>query len=186
MSLLKLPHESTHNANWPRSSLGPVSTRTVEELNLLFSATLSSHFCCCLVTKLCLSLCDPMDCSLPGSSVHGLSQARILEWVAISYSRGSSALVGRFFTTELPEKPWLANDCLIIVSSPGRGRESKLWCFFLKEHESYHKRFILISSVQFSRSVVSNSLRPHESQHAMPPCPSPTPGVHSDSGPSSQ
>ena len=40
-------------------------------------------------------------------------------------------------------------------------------------------------SVQFSRSVVSNSLRPHESQHARPPCPSPTPGVHSDSRPSS-
>ena len=35
-------------------------------------------------------LCDPTDCSLPGSSVHGISQARILEWVAISFSRGSS------------------------------------------------------------------------------------------------
>ena len=41
-------------------------------------------------------------------------------------------------------------------------------------------------SVQFSRSVVSDSLRPHESQHARPPCPSPTPGVHSNSCPSSQ
>ena len=41
-------------------------------------------------------------------------------------------------------------------------------------------------SVQFSRSVVSDSLRPHESQHARPPCPSPTPGVHSKSRPSSQ
>ena len=41
-------------------------------------------------------------------------------------------------------------------------------------------------SVQFSRSVVSNSLRPHESQHARPPCPSPTPRVHSNSYPSSQ
>ena len=43
-----------------------------------------------------------------------------------------------------------------------------------------------ISSVQFSRSVVSDSLRPHESQHSRPPCPSPSPGVHSDSRPSSQ
>ena len=43
-----------------------------------------------------------------------------------------------------------------------------------------------LSSVQFSPSVVSNSLRPHESQHTRPPCPSPTPGVHSDSCPSSQ
>jgi len=42
------------------------------------------------------------------------------------------------------------------------------------------------SSVQFSRSVVSDSLRPHELQHARPPCPSPTPRVHSDSCPSSQ
>ena len=42
------------------------------------------------------------------------------------------------------------------------------------------------SSVQFSRSAVSNSLQLHESQHARPPCSSPTPGVHSDSHPSSQ
>ena len=42
------------------------------------------------------------------------------------------------------------------------------------------------SSVQFSRSVVSDSLQPHESQHTRPPCPSPTPRVHSDSCPSSQ
>ena len=43
----------------------------------------------CSVAKLCLILCNPMDCSLPGSSVHGISQARILEQVAISFSRGS-------------------------------------------------------------------------------------------------
>ena len=46
--------------------------------------------------------------------------------------------------------------------------------------------FVVISSVQFSRSVVSDYLQPHESQHARPPCPSPTLGVHSDSRPSSQ
>ena len=46
--------------------------------------------------------------------------------------------------------------------------------------------FITISSVHFSCSVVSDSLRPHESQHARPPCPSPTPRVHSVSCPSSQ
>ena len=45
---------------------------------------------------------------------------------------------------------------------------------------------IQFSSVQFRSSVVSNSLRPHESQHARPPCPSPTPGVHSHSRSSSQ
>ena len=42
------------------------------------------------VPQSCLTLCDPMDCSLPGSSVHGIFQARVLEWVAISFSRGSS------------------------------------------------------------------------------------------------
>ena len=40
---------------------------------------------CRLVTKWCLTLCNPIDCSLPGASVHGISEARILEWVAISY-----------------------------------------------------------------------------------------------------
>ena len=40
------------------------------------------------VTQLCLTLCDPMDCSLTGSSVHGIFQARILEWVAISFPKG--------------------------------------------------------------------------------------------------
>ena len=43
-----------------------------------------------LVTQLCLALCDPMDCSLPGSSVHGILQARTLEWVAIPFFRGYS------------------------------------------------------------------------------------------------
>ena len=42
------------------------------------------------VAQSCLTLCDPVDCSLPGSSVHGILHARILEWVAISFSRGSS------------------------------------------------------------------------------------------------
>ena len=43
-----------------------------------------------LVVQPCLTLCDPMDCSPPGSSVHGIFQARVLEWVAIFFSRGSS------------------------------------------------------------------------------------------------
>ena len=49
----------------------------------------------CLVTHSHLTLCSPMDCSPPSSSVHGIFQARILEWVAISYSRGSSWLRDR-------------------------------------------------------------------------------------------
>ena len=51
---------------------------------------LGRAFHCVLATQACLTLCDPMDCSPPGSSVHGILQARILEWVTISFSRGSS------------------------------------------------------------------------------------------------
>ena len=50
---------------------------------------------------------------------------------------------------------------------------------YKQTNKNFFKKGNLISSVQFSRSVVSNSLRPHELQHARPPCPSPTPGVHS-------
>ena len=51
------------------------------------------HIACELLqfsAQSCLTLCDPMDCSPPGSSVHEISQAKILEWVAFSFSRGSS------------------------------------------------------------------------------------------------
>ena len=71
----------------------------------------------CVCTQFCLTLCDLMDCSLPGSSVHEIFQARILEWVAIPLSGAlpdpgikpvsfvSPALAGRFFTTVSAEKP---------------------------------------------------------------------------------
>ena len=67
----------------------------------------------CLVTRLCPTSCNPMVYSLPGSSVHGILQGRILEWVAISFSGGSSrpreqthvsCTAGRFTTTEPPNK----------------------------------------------------------------------------------
>ena len=91
---------------------------------------------CVLVAQLCPTLCNSMDyCSPPGSSVHGILQARILEWVAIPFS-------SRLY------------HCLI--------------------------------SVQFSCSVMSDSLRPLGLQHARLPCPSPTPGAYSNSRPSSQ
>ena len=52
---------------------------------------LYTHTCKCAKSlQLCPTLCDPMDCSLPGSSVHGILQARILEWVAVPSSRGPS------------------------------------------------------------------------------------------------
>ena len=67
---------------------------------------------CAKSLQLCLTLSDPVDCSPPGSSVHGILQARILEWVAMPSSRGSSqpkdptrvsccsCIAGGFFTTE--------------------------------------------------------------------------------------
>ena len=67
----------------------------------------------CSVAQSCLTLWSH-DCSPPGCSVHGIFQAKILEWVVISFSRGSSwprdqtrisCITGRFFTTEPPEKP---------------------------------------------------------------------------------
>ena len=53
-------------------------------------STVSAMESCCLAAKSCLTLCDSMAYSLPGSSVHGIFQARILEWVAMPSSRGSS------------------------------------------------------------------------------------------------
>ena len=72
---------------------------------------------------------------------------------------------------------WDCTKCHSITTQRGVGALHRvlMWAFPLTHH-----------SVQFSHSVMSDSLRPHESQHARPPCPSPAPGVHSDSCPSSQ
>ena len=103
-----------------------------------------------------------MDYSLPGSSVHGTSEARILKRVTIPFSKGSSlpkdgtwdsCIAGRFFITEPPGTPF---------------------------------KVLVKHSVQFIRSVMSNSLWPHEQQHARSPCPSPTPTVYPNSCPLSR
>ena len=65
-------------------------------------------YCCCLVAKSCPALCNSMNCRPPGSSVHGISQARILARVAISWPRikqASPSLSGGFFTAEPLGKP---------------------------------------------------------------------------------
>ena len=71
------------------------------------------------VAQSCLTLCDPVDCSPPGSSIHGILQARILEWVAISFSRGSSQLrdwtqishiAGRRFNLWATKEAWLQSE----------------------------------------------------------------------------
>ena len=91
-------------------------------------------------------------------TVHGILQARILKWVAFPFSRASSQ-----------PRDQTQVSCIAGDSLPAEPPGSPLHV-----------------SVQFSRSVVSDSLRPHESQHTRPPCPSPTPGVYSKSCPSSR
>ena len=72
-------------------------------------------YICVKSLQSCLTFCNPMNCSFPGSSVHGILQIRILEWVAIVFSRGSSqprdqisisCIAGRFFTIEPKGKPF--------------------------------------------------------------------------------
>ena len=94
----------------------------------------------CLVIQSCPTLCDPMDCSLPGSSVHGVLQARILEWVAMPSSRGSSqpkdwtqvsCIKGRFFiiwaTRESSSHVWMWE------LAHKEGWVLKNWCFWTVE-----------------------------------------------------
>ena len=87
----------TCSGNWRSSSL-----------SWCYREILCVCVCVCVwVAQLCPPLCDPMDCSLPGSSVHGILQARIPEWLAMPFSRGFfwlrdqtwvSHIAGRFFT----------------------------------------------------------------------------------------
>ena len=100
------------------------------------------------VAQSCLTLCNPMNCSLPGSSVHGILQARILKWVAIPFSKGSSwprdqtwvsYNAGRFFTVwatrEAPEKrfqdaisPSKTGPSNGKISIGGHGWGRHIWC----------------------------------------------------------
>ena len=92
--------------------------RGTEHAKMLAFKHLPIHCCCCcLVTQSYLTLCDPMDCSHPppGSSVHGILQARILEWVAISFSRGSSLPRARTHVSCIDKKIlylWETRECL--------------------------------------------------------------------------
>ena len=83
------------------------------------------------VAQSCPTLCDPIDCSLPGSSIYGIFQARVLEWVAISFSRGSSRprnwiwvshIVGRHFTV------WATREVSVcpIVKVNGKLQQAKM------------------------------------------------------------
>ena len=115
------------------------------------------------ISQLCLTICNPMDCSPPDSSLHGILQARILEWLAISFSRRSpgprdwthvSHITGRFFSI------WATK----FAPTLNLKREMQI-----KTTMRYHLTQVRISSVQFNLSVMSNSLQPHGLQHASSP-----------------
>ena len=90
------------------------------------------------VAQSCPTLCNPKDCSLPGSSVHGIFQARVLEWVAISFSRdlpnpgikpGSPALQADVLLSEPPVKTsnyWKKEAANVIINMMQRHLKSKI------------------------------------------------------------
>ena len=103
-----------------------------------------SHRCGGLVLQPCPTLCDPVDCSSPSPSVHGILQTRILVWVAISFSRDSSpprdqtwvsCITGGFFTNWAIRKP--KHDLLMIpsgeahLSQPEPGTQGGIWHLLL-------------------------------------------------------
>ena len=98
-----LTQGSVHVIASERSLWYPSSNYSPAHVSITISFTFCFYHCeinlvylnvcllyCCLVTQACQTRCDPMDCSPPGFSVHRISQVRILEWTAISFSRGSS------------------------------------------------------------------------------------------------
>ena len=129
--------------------------------------TLCTHMLSCI---LCLALCDPKNCSPPGSSVHGILQARILEWVAMSSSH-------RNFLTQgsNPHLLWFLQAESSLLNHLGSP--------YLNNQLKAMQRLIIIDTHQFSCKVVSDSLWPHGLQHARLPCLSSTLGACSNSYP---
>ena len=123
-----------------------------------------------LVAKSCPALLQPVDCTLPGSSVHETPQARILEWVAVSFSRGSSRLrnrtcvsgmVAEFFTTEPPACIYVQMD-YFFFSISGSSREQLEPGFFLSTPQKHTCGFPGIPGVP--RITVTPALGPGEGQ----------------------
>ena len=112
------------------------------------------------VAQSCPILCDPMDCSLPGSSVHGIFQARVLEWVAISFSRGSSwprdwtwvsCIAGRRFTI------WATGPCLLNWSSAFYSPKGFAWSGMVIDVWKEACKFQFVVTILHSTSVSSDS-----------------------------
>ena len=122
------------------------------------------------VAQSCPTLCDPEDCSKSGFLV----QHQLLELAETHVHQVGDAIQPSDPLSSPSPPPSILPRIRVFSNESIK----KIWCTY-----THNGTF---SSVQFSRSIVSNSLQPHESQHARPSCPSPTPGVHSDSCPSSQ
>ena len=127
------------------------------------SSCTSCFLCLCLVVQLCPILCDPIVYSLPDPSVLGDSPGK-------NTRVGCHALLQGIFPTQglNPRLP----HCRQIL--------------YHLSHQGNPASSVQFSSVQFTCSVVSNSLQPHGLQHARLPCPSPTPRAYSNSCPLSQ
>ena len=102
--------------------------------------------------------------------------------------RSLGSLISFLWYTPHPSGASVSTSCASLRLTVGSGRSlmTAKWQVFFSFICSLRAHWLTFSSVQFSHSVMSDSLRPHESQPARPPCPSPTPGVHLDSRPSSQ
>ena len=80
------------------------------------------------VAQSCPTLCDPMGCSLPGSSVHGIFQARVLEWIAISFSRGSSQPRDRIRVSRIVDRRvtvWATREVHLVITCNGKESEKE-------------------------------------------------------------
>ena len=142
-------------------------------------------------TQSCPTLCDTMDSNPPVSSVHGILEARILEWVSISSSRGSSwprdwiyvscvsCTAGRFFTAEPSGKICWAQLLLLLLSRFSRVQDSTvpgiLWARTL-EWVAFPSPMHEGKKWKWSHSVVSNSERTHGLQPTRLVCPWDLPG----------
>ena len=87
------------------------------------------------VAQSCPTLCNPMDCSLPGSSLHGILQARVMEWVAISFSRGSPWLkliksctlnICNFLYVNYTLTKWFSNESLNYTKKNPKGSNDQM------------------------------------------------------------
>ena len=96
---------------------------------------LSLHllYLCSKLLQLCPTLCGPMDCSTPGSSVHGISQVRILVWVAIPFSRGSSQPRGTRTPHLLCLLHWEAASLLLVPPGKPKGHWTGSQKFFVQQ-----------------------------------------------------